>query len=491
VKTRRNDVPCTRLTGLDVFMLGTDRGSTYNHTLKIAILDPASDPGGWSFSQYRTLLEHHLSLAPLLRRRYLRTPLGLHRPIWVDDPDFSLDAHLHRVACPAPGGMAEFCTLVEQIYSHPLDHARPLWQIWVVEGLEGGRVAVVALLHHAYSDGAGVRGILEGVTSTTQIDARTTAPPEWSPAPLPSPLRQVVWAVRDLPPLVRAVPPALRAVRDRRRLERRFAEGRGGAMPSLADRRQPQPFAGALARARRFACESFSLEEMREVRAALGSTVNDVFLSCVAGSVREFLAGRGSPPTAPVVGTMPFLTKPLSERPAQGGNFSSGDDVWLHVEIADPVERLRATSASARVTKDHFKAVAAADPLLVLADLMPGWLMSAILRFDERTKGRFTPAYNIVMSNVAGPAKTLYVDRWRVESWFSTGQLIPGITVNFTGWSYAEQFNLCVLSGSPTVPDAWELMAGFRKSLDELLAVARAAEPRDRAHTSGGVACPA
>jgi diacylglycerol O-acyltransferase / wax synthase len=127
----------------------------------------------------------------------------------------------------------------------------------------------------------------------------------------------------------------------------------------------------------------------------------------------------------------------------------------------------------------------------VLADLMPGWLMSAILRFDERTEGRFTPAYNIVMSNVAGPAKTLYVDRWRVESWFSTGQLIPGITVNFTGWSYAEQFNLCVLSGSPTVPDAWELMAGFRKSLDELLAVARAAAPRDRALTSGGVACPA
>ena len=155
-----------RLNGVDALMLYLDGGSAYNHTLKISVLDPSTDPDGWSWPKARRMFSERVHLLPVFRLRYLPTPLNLHHPIWVEDPDFDLDAHVRRVVCPAPGGMEEFCALVEQIYAHPLDRDRPLWQTWVVEGLEGGRVALVTLLHHAYSDGVGVLDMLARSTTT-------------------------------------------------------------------------------------------------------------------------------------------------------------------------------------------------------------------------------------------------------------------------------------------------------------------------------------
>jgi WS/DGAT/MGAT family acyltransferase len=248
-------------------------------------------------------------------------------------------------------------------------------------------------------------------------------------------------------------------------------------MPRVSDRRVAQPFAGPLSRTRRFACDSFDLEQMLEVRRVLGGTVNDVFLCCVAGGIRQFQTKREAPPRQPMISSMAFLTKPVSERTDPGGNFSSVDDLWLHVEIADPIERLARTRVSAQVTKDHFNAVSKSDPMLVLPNLMPGGVMRAMRCVDERSRGRFTPGYNVVVSNVPGPGESLYFGPWRVERWFSTAQLTPGITLNFTGWSYAGEFNLCVLAGSSQVPDAWEFIDGFRDSLDELVAMARETQP--------------
>jgi WS/DGAT/MGAT family acyltransferase len=468
----------TRLTGLEALFLRMDRGSGYQHTLKIAIVDPSTDPDGWSFDRYRALVEHQLAAVPLMRQRYMPTPFGLHQPLWVDDPDFDLSTHMKRVTCPAPGGMAEFCTLVEQVYCHPLAHDRPLWQVWVVEGLEGGRVALLALIHHAYSDGSGMRAILEEMSSTEPYD-----PPAdgvaWDVAPAPSAARRIQLALRDLPALARAVPPAVRALRDRRRLEREFVARGAADRPTAADRRKKQLFGGRLSRGRRFACAAVSLAEMLEVRAALGGTVNDVFLACVGGSVRAYAEADGRPCREPVVATMPLTLRAPADRPGPGGNFSSADDVWLHPEIADPLERLAATRASAQVTKDHFQSVAGADPF-VLVDLIPALLVTAMLHLDERTDGRVTPVSNIVVSNVPGPQDAIYLARWRMDQWFSIGQLWPGATLNFTGWSYDGRFNLCVLADARSVDNAWPLVEGFKSSLAELVTLARAGDRERR-----------
>jgi WS/DGAT/MGAT family acyltransferase len=460
------------MTGLEAMFVRMDRRSAYQHTLKVAILAPSGDPDGWSFDRYRRALEHQLRVVPILRQRYVETPLGLHRPVWVDDPDFDLDVHMRRIACPSPGGMAEFCRVVEQVYCHPLDHRRPLWQVWVVEGLEGGRVAILALVHHAYSDGAGMRAIVEATTSSEPGDLPSEAGGGFVSPPLPSALRRTAWAVRDLPELARELVPTVRLVRERVRLEREHAARGSDDRPTAKDKRQPQRFGGPLGRGRKFACGSVSLEEMRQVRAALGGSINDVFLACVAGSVRSFLTGQRVECSAPLVATMPLGMKSAAERDFLGGNFSSVDDIWLHAEIADPVERYAATRASAQATKDHFSMVSKADPLSLI-DFIPSPVLSAALLLDERTGGRFTPASNVLVSNVRGPEEPRYIGRWQLERWFSTGQVLHGATLNFTGWSYVGEFNVCVLANSSQVSDPWPLLEQFRASLQELLGCAR------------------
>jgi diacylglycerol O-acyltransferase / wax synthase len=474
-----------RLNSSDALMLRLDRGNAYNHTLKIAVLDPSTDPQGWSRPRMQKIMRERIHLLPVFRQRYLSTPLGIHQPIWVDDPEFDLDAHVRYVACPAPGGMKEFCALVEQVYANPLDRGRPLWQLWVVEGLEGGRVALVTLFHHAYTDGIGAIGMMENVFSEVPEDT-SRASAAWEPRPLPSPSRRLGWALRDLPALLRQVPITARALRERVRIEREIACVRPGLAPSSMDRSAAGPFQCGLSRNRRFACETFSLPELREISAAFGVTINDVFLSCVAGSVRRLLTDAGSVPDRPMVGSMPLSLKPLAERPSPG-NYTSMDYVWLHTEIADPVERLRESGASAKATKEHFAATKDAD-LSKIIEIVPGPLVSALVWANEKTDGRYSPFKNIGVSNVPGPRRSLYLGQWKLDRWFSTGQVAHGAVLNFTVWSYGDQFNLGVLADAEAIPDVWPLVAGFRLSLDELLesaAVRPSPNPSPAPSTSG------
>ncbi|CKM54470.1 putative diacylglycerol O-acyltransferase [Mycobacterium tuberculosis] len=449
-----------RLNGVDALMLYLDGGSAYNHTLKISVLDPSTDPDGWSWPKARQMFEERAHLLPVFRLRYLPTPLGLHHPIWVEDPEFDLDAHVRRVVCPAPGGMAEFCALVEQIYAHPLDRDRPLWQTWVVEGLDGGRVALVTLLHHAYSDGVGVLDMLAAFYNDTPDEAPVVAPP-WEPPPLPSTRQRLGWALRDLPSRLGKIAPTVRAVRDRVRIEREFAKDGDRRVPPTFDRSAPPgPFQRGLSRSRRFSCESFPLAEVREVSKTLGVTINDVFLACVAGAVRRYLERCGSPPTDAMVATMPLAVTPAAER-AHPGNYSSVDYVWLRADIADPLERLHATHLAAEATKQHFAQTKDADVGAVV-ELLPERLISGLARANARTKGRFDTFKNVVVSNVPGPREPRYLGRWRVDQWFSTGQISHGATLNMTVWSYCDQFNLCVMADAVAVRNTWELLGGFR-----------------------------
>jgi diacylglycerol O-acyltransferase / wax synthase len=450
-------------------MLRLDRGNAYNHTLKIGILDPSTDPEGWSWPKFQRLFEERVHLLPSLRLRYLPTPLGLHQPIWIEDPEFKLSSHVKRVECPGPGGPREFCTLVEQLYARPLDPLRPLWETWVIEGLEGGRVGIVTLLHHAYTDGIGALGMLEDVY-TTEPDDMPMEPRPFSPAPPPTAATRLRWALQDLPATARKIPSAVGALRDRRRLEQEYADSGRELPPTPFDDSLPAPFRRGLSRDRRFACESFELAEIKAASKGLGVTINDSFLACSAGCVRRYLDDAGTPPQDAMVGTMPLATLSLAEREV-AGNYSSVDYVRLPTDLANPIERLRAASASAQVTKEHFNATKDAD-LMSLLDVIPGGLVTVLAKLNARTKGRYDPFANVVVSNVPGPRKPLYLGHWAVERWFSTGQLAHGANLNLTVWSYGDQFNLCVLADAQAVDDPWALVEGFRESLAELTALA-------------------
>ena len=150
-----------RLNGADAFMLGMETSKSYMHTFKVAIIDPSTDPNGWSFDKYYDESARRIHLLPMLRWKYLPSPLGLNHPYWVDDPDFDLHYHIRRVACPPPADHKSLCEFIAAVYSYQLDRNRPLWMEWVVEGLADGKVAIVLLVHHAYVDGVGASWLMQ------------------------------------------------------------------------------------------------------------------------------------------------------------------------------------------------------------------------------------------------------------------------------------------------------------------------------------------
>jgi WS/DGAT/MGAT family acyltransferase len=464
-----------RMGGADALMLYLDRAEAYNHTIKLQIIDPAADPVGWSWGRFKAAWASRVGLVPRLRQRYLRVPLGLNHPVWVEDPAFDLDYHLRRVGCPAPGTMVELCELICELYAHPLDHSRPLWQIWVIEGLEGGRVAVLLLIHHALTDGIGILRMLNNFWQTRPEALEHPEPAEWHPAPLPSRWRLFLEGLRDLPGVVAAnLPGAIRGSRAGRRIVADWRREGRTLPPTPGDPLYPAPYATRLSPRRTFAARSFPLARIRAVGKSLGVTINDVFLATLSGAIRALLREQtGTAPTAPMVATVPFAFVPLEQR-TRDGNYSTTCHTLLHTEIADPIARLQACKRSADTMKAYFEATREAN-LTALLNLLPPLVPKLVDRINEIKSGGLLPFWNVVASNVPGPRAPLQLGQLKLTQWFSIGQLAHGASLNVTVWSYVDQFNLSVLSDPKVLEDAWRLVDQFDASLVELEAAVRGA----------------
>jgi WS/DGAT/MGAT family acyltransferase len=461
-----------RMGGGDALMLYLDRAEAYNHTIKLQIIDPAADPEGWSWKRFKATWASRIGLVPRLRQRYLRVPLGMNHPVWVDDPAFDLDYHLRRVGCPAPGTMVELGELICQLYAHPLDHSRPLWQVWVIERLEGGRVGVLVLIHHALTDGIGILRMLNNFWQTRPESLEHPEPAPWHPAPLPSKWRLLLDGVRDLPGVISAnLPGAIRGSRAGRRIVSQWHREGRTLPPTPGDPHYPAPYAKHLSPRRTFAARSFSLPRIRALGRSHGVTINDVFLATLAGAIRDLLREQtGTASSAPMVATVPFALVPLEQR-TRDGNFSTTCHTLLHTEVEDPVERLAACKRDADTMKTYFEATREANLTAVL-NLLPPLVPKLVERINEMKGGGLLPFWNVVVSNVPGPRAPLQLGHLKLEQWFSIGQIAHGATLNVTGWSYLDQFNLSVLADPTVLDDAWRLVDRFEASLVELETVA-------------------
>ena len=212
-----------RMGGTDAMMLSSETPSAYMHTFKVAILDPSSDPEGWSFQKYHDDFAGRMHLVPMFRWKLAPTPLGINHPMWVDDPNFNLDYHVRRVACPSPGDHRALCEFMSSVYAYQLDRSRPLWMSWVVEGLQDGKVAIVLLVHHAYVDGVGAAFNLQQL-HRTEPGWKPEAAPPWKPRPWPSWGKRLWWGARDLPQVLsRNLPRVLAGIRKKKALDKRLA----------------------------------------------------------------------------------------------------------------------------------------------------------------------------------------------------------------------------------------------------------------------------
>lgn len=458
-----------RLSGLDASFLYNETPVLHMHTLKFTVLDMSGVTGGYDFERFRDELRRRLHLLPPFRRRIVEVPLGLHHPVWIEDPAFDIDDHLRRVVVPPPAGRREIDETIATIASTALDRSRPLWEIWMLEGLAGERVGFVAKIHHAVADGIAAAALLANVMTSTPEEVDPSPPPaHWRAETIPSRWRLVREALTDLgrdalrlPGLIRRTVAHLRALRRQRR-EAAVATPR----PILDAARTP--FNAALTARRSFAAATLALGDVKVVKDSFGVTVNDVVLAIVAGALRNWLLDRDALPEKPLIAGVPVTTDdPGTTR--LGGNKVSNMFTSLRTDLADPVERLHAiheVTAAAKVAHGILGARMLAD----WSEYTPPRPYAAAMRLYGRLRlaDHHRPPINLVVSNVPGPREPLYVAGGRMEGIHSVGPILEGVGMNVTVWSYCDQLDVGVLACRDQVAEPHEITEAMASALVEL-----------------------
>lgn len=453
-----------RLDGLSAYMVYSERPKWYQHTLKIAILDYGDLP----LPSYNTLVEQFaegIKRVPMLQWKLAKVPFGLNHPVWVQAGDFDIRYHLRYVSCPAPGDERAFSALVSELYAYPLDQSAPMWLSWIVDSLEGGKVAVVTLFHHAYTDGSGASLMLERLLQPEKHESCPVA--ELEKKVIPGRLRLLIDGLIDLPLLfIRELPGIVRGFRTLARYKKKCIAS-GVAMPPGPGDAPYSPFNTALSHRRTFVYKSLPLDDVKAVSKHQGVTINDLFVAACAGAYRRFLKDTNFDPDAgPLVCSLPVNLRPPPDQDDLVGNRVGNGYMWVPIDVQDPIERLHAAHAAATTMKSYLAATREANVTRVM-QLMPSLYAKAMGWILDRTRGRINQAGNMVLSNVAGPREPLKIGDATVVNWLSIGHVTGGIGLNTTVWSYAGNFNVCIMADAEVLPDGWVLIDYIRDALDE------------------------
>ncbi|MEO7555262.1 MAG: wax ester/triacylglycerol synthase family O-acyltransferase [Acidimicrobiales bacterium] len=461
-----------RLTGLDATFLYMETPSSYMHVAGLMVLDPSTMPGGFSYERVRSFFESRLHLAAPFRRRLVDIPLGLHHPLWIEDPDFDLDRHLHHIAVPQPGGDRELADLAAHLVQTQLDRSRPLWESWVIEGLEGGKLALLTKVHHAAVDGVSGNEILVAMLQLGPEDEAEPPAEEWHPERIPTDVELLGFAASSL---ARQPLSALKAVRRtaesalRLRARNRQPDVTPAPGPFSAP---PTSFNAALTPHRAFAFASLSLTDVKLVKNAFGATVNDVVLALCAGSLRRHLDGLGEVPDAPLVAMVPVSVRADDDKGSHGNRVSQML-CSLATDIDDPLERLAVIHEGTKDAKEQLNALGA-DTLTDWVEFAAPAVAGRAARLYSRMRmaDRHRPLFNMTISNVPGPPFPLYTAGARLLANYPLGPIFDGGGLNITVMSYLDSLDFGVVTCSDLIEDPWALTEGLVATLGELRTLA-------------------
>jgi WS/DGAT/MGAT family acyltransferase len=459
-----------RLSGLDASFLYLETSDQPMHVCSIMELDTSTMPGGYTFDRLRDALSLRIRAMPQFREKLANSRLNLDHPVWVDDNNFDIDRHLHRIGLPPPGGRAELSEICGHIASLPLDRRRPLWEMWVIEGVAGtdchrdGRIGVMIKVHHAGVDGVTGANLMSQLC-TTEADAPAPDPVDgvggasgWEIAAG----GLVRFASRPLH-LANVVPGTVSSVVG---TLLRAREGQTMARPFAAPR---TVFNARISGRRNVALAKLDLEDIKTVKNHFGVKVNDVVMALVSGVLRQYLAERNALPDTSLVATVPVSVHGKSDRP--GRNQVSGMFSSLQTHIADPVERLEAIAEANSVAKQHSSAIG--------ATLLQDWTQFAApavfgiaMRVYARTRLTEMPVHNLVVSNVPGPQIPLYMLGCEVKAMFPLGPIFHGSGLNITVMSLNRNLDVGLISCPQLLPDLWAMADEFAIGMQELRAIA-------------------
>lgn len=489
---RTNVQGMRQLSGLDATFLHMETPTTFGHVSGLALYSrPTPD-----FNPYDTVLERFNAIAghvgPLHQKLH-NVPLGLDHPYWVADEKFDLRYHVRHIALAPPGNEEQLTEQVARIFGRALDRARPLWEVYVIEGLADGRWALMTKFHHSCIDGgAGV--VLLNMFTETSPDQ----PSAFEPVPIPvesapneiemlrtavsklatSPVKQLRLQLRLMQGVVdglgltsasrvtRAVRSTVRSVTRRQETEAPTAANRVKLPITPAP---PTPWNKTITAHRRFAMRSSSLDTLKNLKTASGGTVNDIVMAICTGALRSYLLKHGCLPDKPLRAMVPVSFR-TGEESVPWTNMVSGIVADLPTDCDDPVERVRLCHAAMEDAKRQFELIPAdalaqgaqaTSPLLATAATR----LASSLRWADRAN--ILPT-NVVISNVPGPRTPLYLGAAQMENYVPLSIVTDGMGLNITVHSYLDRLDFGLIACRELVPDLWDLLDMHFREMENL-----------------------
>jgi diacylglycerol O-acyltransferase len=476
--TFKEEATMKRLSGLDAAFLSGETTTMHNHVCGVFVFDTSTVPGGYSFGRIKDLIQNRLQLLPPFRRRIVNVPFGLHLPIWIEDPDFDLDYHIRRASLPAPGSDKELQEFAAQVVEQPLDLTKPLWEMYVVEGLQDNMIALITKTHHAAIDGvSGAELAAQILDLSNEIRILPEESPPWKPDRVPNDLELIAYGVSSLlkhpPSLLKLGKDTIEAVINVAQRNRSLS-----VAPPPAPFKAPKvKFNGAISPHRKVAFAQVSLDNVKFVKNTFGGTVNDVILTICGSALRTYLLKHKDLPEEPLVAMIPISVRSESERGTLGNKVSMML-VSLETNVTDPIQRLKSISEKTRHAKEQHNAIGA-DVLTNWFEFAAPAVFARAARLISSTKlfNRLKPAFNVTISNVPGPNFALYSAGARMVAMYPLGPIVEGVGLNITIMSYIGTMFIGIQADRALVPDV-ELIAAFLE--ESLIDLVKAAERKQR-----------
>jgi diacylglycerol O-acyltransferase / wax synthase len=465
-----------QLSAQDAQFLYAQSANTLTHVMGIYIYDPSTAPGGTvRFKDIIGQIERRVDSSPVFKRRLHRLPLDIDYPYWVEDEHFDVEAHVTHARLPEPGDWRQFCIVAARHFSRPMDMTRPLWDVYVVEGLDRipgvapGSYALLQRMHHAAIDGVsgtlafialsdkdanGQHGELGRVPATADVIMRAVN------SNLSSPVKLLNAAMKFMPALLGA---AMKS-----------------SQPAAGENRTGVPqtrFNVAISPHKVFNAVTFALGDIGKVRALVeGATVNDVVLAICSGALRIYLARHRELPKSSLVAVAPVNARSRSDAETIPGNKISAMTVRLATTVEDPVKRLQAIREFTRDAKEA-KSGLSARLMTDLTKHIPGATMAGVARL--LTSERFAPRQtNLFITNVPGPQFPLYMNGAMLTQQFGMGPIANNMGLFIAALSYNGRVSFSVTCDRAIMPDSEFFADCIRSAFDELCQALPESQPR-------------